>query len=135
MRKGASKALRRPSKLLEWSGGVVLGGGVEMSVGLERFEAWKCRGREIQYGSSQANFLTPKPELGGWFYKQKRWRKGGKNGGGELNSSFPPKSWPPGYKIWGERRCIFEMYLQQGARPAGYPGCRWPVGYFPWPVD
>ena len=72
----------------------MLGGGVEMSVGLERFEAWKCRGREIQYGSSKANFLTPKPELGGWFYRQKRERKGEKNGGGN-EFKFPPKKLAP----------------------------------------
>ena len=104
-------------------GGMVLWVGEEMGVGLERFEAWKYRGREIQYGSSKENFLTPKPELGGWFYRQKRGKKGGEN-----NPSFPPKSWPPGYKIWGETEGISVKYLERGSWPAGFLGFRWPVG-------
>lgn len=60
---------------------MVLGGGEEKGVELEKFGELKCRERELQYKGLKANVLTPKPELGGWFYRPKRGRKGGKKGG------------------------------------------------------
>ena len=49
-------------------------------------------------------------------------------------TKFPSKKQPPGYRIWGENRCISALYLMQGTWPAAYLGCRWPAGYFPWPA-